>query len=105
MEQYHNFKMVDNSSVVEHAHEFQLIMRELEQFGHVLPDKFVASGIIAKLPSTWRNFATALKHKRQKISIEDLLAGLDVEEKARAKDAPPRAPEGQSSVKALVWFW
>jgi hypothetical protein len=26
-----------------------------------------------------------------------LLAGLDVEEKARAKSAPPRAPEGQSS--------
>ena len=94
MEQYHDFKMVDNSSVVEPAHEFQLIVRELEQFGHVLPDKFVAGGIIAKLPSTLRNFATALKHKRQKISIKILLVGLDVEEKARAKDAPPRAPEG-----------
>jgi hypothetical protein len=66
-----------------------------------LPDKFVAGGIIAKLPSTWRNFAIALKHKRQKISIEDLLAGLDVEEKARAKDAPPRAPEGQSSANVM----
>jgi len=69
-------------------------VRELEQLRHVLPDKFVVGGIIAKLPSTWRNFATALKHKRQKISIEDLLAGLDVEEKARAKDAPPRVPKG-----------
>ena len=94
MEQYHDFKMVDNYSVVEQAHEFQLIVRELDQLEHVLPDKFVAGGIIAKLPSTWRNFATTLKHKRQKISVEDLLAGLDVEEKARAKDAPPRAPEG-----------
>ena len=54
-----------------------------------MPDKFVVGGIIAKLPSTWRNFATALKHKRQKIFVEDLLDGLDVEEKARAKDAPP----------------
>ena len=74
---------------------------ELKQLGHVLPDKFVAGGIIAKLPSTWRNFDIALKHKRQKISIEDLLAGLDVEEKARAKDAPPRAPEGQSSANMM----
>ena len=65
---------------------------------HVLPDKFVAGGIIAKLPlSWWRNFATTLKHKRQKISVEDLLAGLDVEEKARAKDAPPKAPEHSSA--------
>jgi len=94
MEQYHDFKMVDNRSIVEQAHEFQLIVRELEQLGHILSNKFVAGGIITKLSLTWRNFATALKHKRQKISIEDLLAGLDVEEKARAKDAPPRAPEG-----------
>ena len=94
MEQYHDFKMVENHLIVEQDHEFQLIVRELEQLGHVLPDKFVADDTIAKLPPSWRNFATALKHKRQKISIEDLLAGLDVEEKARAKDAPPRAPEG-----------
>ena len=93
--------MVENRSVVEQAHEFQLIVRELEQLGHVLPDKFVADDMIAKLPPSWRNFATALKHKRQKISIEDLLAGLDIEEKARAKDAPPRAPEEQS----LLQFW
>jgi len=64
MEQYHDFKMVENRSVVEQAHEFQLIVRELEQLGHVLPDKFVAGGMIAKLPPSWRNFATALKHKR-----------------------------------------
>jgi hypothetical protein len=55
-------------------------------------DKFVAGDTIAKLPSSWRNFATALKHKRHQISIEDLLVGLDVEEKVRAKDAP-KAPE------------
>jgi len=70
------------------------LLRELEQLGHVLLNKFVAGGIIAKLPSTWRNFATTLKHKRQKIFIQDLLVGLDVEKKAHAKDAPPRAPEG-----------
>jgi hypothetical protein len=29
------------------------------------------------------------------------LAGLDVEEKAQAKDAPPRAPEGQSSPNVM----
>jgi transcription elongation factor GreA-like protein len=64
MERYHDFVMVDNRSIVEQAHEFQLIVREFEQLGHVLPDKFVVGGIIiAKLPSTWKNFATAQKHK------------------------------------------
>jgi hypothetical protein len=40
MEKYHDFKMVENRSVVEQAHEFQLTVRELEQLGHALPDKF-----------------------------------------------------------------
>jgi hypothetical protein len=55
---------------------------------------FVAGGITAKLPSSWRNFATTLKQKRQQISVEDLLVGLDVEEKAWAKDASTKVPEG-----------
>ena len=32
------------------------------------------------------NFATTLKHKRHEISVENLIATLDVEEKARKKD-------------------
>jgi hypothetical protein len=46
----------------------------------------VAGCIIAKLPLSWRNLATTLKHKRQEISVENLIASLDVEEKAWAKD-------------------
>ena len=48
MEQYHDFKMVDNRYVVEQTHVLQLIVRELEQFGHVLLDKFVAGDIQAR---------------------------------------------------------
>ena len=42
----------------------------------------VATGIIAKLPVTWRDFATTLKHKREDIFMEDLVTAVDVEEKA-----------------------
>jgi len=51
----------------------------------VLPDKFLAGGIISNLPPSWRNFATSLKHKRQEFTINGLIETLDVEEKARAK--------------------
>jgi hypothetical protein len=50
--------------VVEQAHEIQTLAKELEFFSYPLPNKFVADGIIAKLPSSWKNFATSLKHKR-----------------------------------------
>ena len=64
MENFHDKTMEDNRSVVEQAHEIQCIVKELELLKCPLPDKFVAGCIIAKLPSSWRSFATTLKHKR-----------------------------------------
>src|SRR6266498_3542155 len=90
IENFHDKTMEDNRSVVEQAHEIQYIVKELELLKCPLPDKFVAGYIIEKLPSSWRSFATTLKHKRQEISIKNLIASLDVEEKARAKDAGKR---------------
>jgi hypothetical protein len=86
IEQYHDYQMVDEKSVVTHAHKIQCMVKEVAFLKISLPDEFVARGIIAKLPPSWRDFATALKHKRVHMSISDLIASLDVEEKARAKD-------------------
>ena len=71
MESFHDFRMVNNHSVVEQAHEVQVLVKELELLKCPLPDKFVAGCIIAELPSSWRNFATTLKHKRQEISVKN----------------------------------
>ncbi|KAK1602430.1 hypothetical protein QYE76_037453 [Lolium multiflorum] len=101
MEQYYDYRMIDERSVVEQAHEIQSLAKELEQFKCTLPDKFVAGGIIAKLPPSWRNFATSLKHKRQEFSVSDLIDSLHVEEKARAKDTRARSFEGGSSANVV----
>ena len=98
MENFHDYKMVNNRSVVEQAHEVQCIVKDLELLKCSIPDKFVAGCIIAKLPSSWRNFATTLKHRRQEISVENLIASLDVEEKARKKD---NGDQGQSSANMV----
>jgi hypothetical protein len=58
-------------------------------------------GIIAKLSPSWRAFATALKHKRVHMSILDLIASLDVEEKAQAKDGRSKGAEGQTSANMV----
>src|SRR4051812_20230311 len=61
IEQFHDYKMVENHSVLEQAHEIQCIAKELEIFKCELPVKFVVGCIIAKLPNLWRNFAITLK--------------------------------------------
>jgi hypothetical protein len=62
----------------------------------------VASGIIAKLPTLWRDSATTLKHKRLDISTESLIITLDVEEKARAKDVPSTSTTAGNGASANV---
>jgi hypothetical protein len=57
MEQFYDYKMVDDRSVVEQAHEIQMLAKELENNNCELPDKFVAGGIIAKWPPSWLDFS------------------------------------------------
>ena len=97
MEQLYDYKMVENRSAVEHAHEIHALAKELEYFSCLLPDKFVAGGIIVKLPPSWRDFATSLKHKRQEFSVAERIGSLDVEERARAKDNRGKGVESSAA--------
>jgi hypothetical protein len=101
MEQLCDYKMVDDHSIVEQAHEIQSLAKELEGFKSMLPDKFVFGCIIAKLPPTSTDFATSLKHKRQTFIIADLIVFLDVEEKARAKDTSGKGVVGTSCANVV----
>jgi hypothetical protein len=62
-----------------------------------LSGKFVAGGIIAKLPPSWTDFATTLKHERQEFSVAELIISLNVEEKVRAKDTRGKGVETSSA--------
>jgi hypothetical protein len=64
IEQYHDYQMVAGKSVVTQAHEIQCVVKELRLLKIVVPDEFVVGGIIVKLSPSWRDFTTALKHKR-----------------------------------------
>ena len=62
----------------------------------------MVGGIIAKLPPTWRNFAMALKHNKEVMTVESLIATLDVEEKVRSNDVPRSGPMDSGSSNANV---
>ena len=101
MEQFLDYRMVEDRSIVEQAHEIHTLAKDLKNCSKeapcVLPDKFVAGGIISKMPPSWKDFATSLKQKRQEFTIYGLIGTLDVEEKARAKDARGKGIVGTSS--------
>ena len=102
IEQFHDYRMVDDRSMGEQAHEIQTLVKELEIFGCVLPNKFVAGCIIAKLPQAWTDFATSLTRKTLEFGIVELIGSLDVEEKARAKDICGKKVGEESSSAHVV---
>jgi hypothetical protein len=57
MEQFLNYRMVEDCFVVEQVHKIHTLAKDLKNCSKeapcVLPDKFVAGGIISKLPPSW----------------------------------------------------
>ena len=60
MEQFLGYRMVEDHSMEEHAHEIHTLAKDLKNFSKetpcVLPDKFVAGRIISKLPPFLERF-------------------------------------------------
>ncbi|XBI47969.1 hypothetical protein VPH35_111806 [Triticum aestivum] len=96
IEQFHDYKMVENRPVLEQAHEIICIVKELELLKCELRGKFVAGCIIAKFPNSRRNFATTLKHQRREFFVEDVIGHLSVGQNSRAKDSHGKGAEGTS---------
>ena len=80
---------------------FSVWLRNLNSLSVSYPMNLWLGCIIAKLPPSWRGFAISLKHKRQKISVENLIASLDIEEKTRAKDNNEKGNEGHPSANFI----
>jgi hypothetical protein len=87
-ENYLNYKMAEGRSVMEQLQEIQLLVRDLVQYGCVLPDSFQVNVILAKLPSSWRDFVTSRRHMKKQMTLTELSAVINVEERARSSNKP-----------------
>ncbi|KAK3030145.1 hypothetical protein RJ639_037666 [Escallonia herrerae] len=56
------FKMVDSKTVISQVQEFQLILHDIHAEGMVLEESFQVAALIEKLPPTWKDFKSYLKH-------------------------------------------
>ncbi|XP_077242372.1 uncharacterized protein LOC143882861 [Tasmannia lanceolata] len=84
--QFLNFRMVNDRSVIDQLHKIQHIVSQIHLQGILLDDSFIVPSIIDKLPPTWKDFRKSLKHKKEKMSLEDLAQCLRIEEESRIRD-------------------
>ncbi|PON81118.1 Zinc finger, CCHC-type [Trema orientale] len=78
-----DYKMVDSKTVISQVQEFQLILHEIQADGMALCEPFQVATIIEKLPPSWKDFKSYLRHKRKAMSLEDLVIRLRIEEDNR----------------------
>jgi hypothetical protein len=71
-ENYLNYKMAEGRSVMEQLQEIQLLVRDLVQYGCVLLDSFHVNAILAKVPPSWRDFATSRRHMKKQMTLTEL---------------------------------
>ena len=56
IQKYFDYKMLDNISVLDQAHELQILVNKLHDLSINIPESFQVGAIIAKLPPSWNNF-------------------------------------------------
>ena len=72
--------MVDSKTVLSQGQELQVDVYDIHVERMTPSETFQVAAFIEKLPPTWRDFKNYLKHKRKKLSLEDLIFGLRIEE-------------------------
>ncbi|GKC47221.1 hypothetical protein Tco_1064943 [Tanacetum coccineum] len=60
--------------------KFVVLLHDIHAEGMNLSESFQVAAIIEKLPPSWVEFKNYLKHKRNEISVEDLVVHLRIEE-------------------------
>ncbi|KAL0322301.1 UNVERIFIED_CONTAM: Retrovirus-related Pol polyprotein from transposon TNT 1-94 [Sesamum calycinum] len=75
--------MVEDRSVAEQTHEIINLEHALADAGIKLPDKFLVMSIVDKFPKFWENFGMTLKYKKGRLSLDDLMIAISIEEEHR----------------------
>ncbi|KAG5571595.1 hypothetical protein H5410_061361 [Solanum commersonii] len=74
------FKMVDDKSITEQVQEFQLIANKIAIAGIALDENFHVGAIVSKLTPSWKEYRSKLLHKKEDLTLEQLLQHLQIEQ-------------------------
>ncbi|XP_077228596.1 uncharacterized protein LOC143861577 [Tasmannia lanceolata] len=98
---YLRFEMVDGKLVLGQVHEFQLLLNEILVEGIKMDDRYLSAAIIDKLPPSRKEFEKSLKHRKEELSLEDLLVTFRIEEEHRNRDQNDKESELLSKVNLV----
>ncbi|KAG5631850.1 hypothetical protein H5410_003567 [Solanum commersonii] len=81
---YMEFEMVDDKSITEQ--EFQLRGNKISTSRIDLDENFHVGAIVSKLPPSWKEYKSKLLHKKEDLTLEQLLHHLQIEQEPLYRD-------------------
>ncbi|GAV89403.1 UBN2_2 domain-containing protein [Cephalotus follicularis] len=77
---YFDFKFIDTKPLLEQVHELQVIVNKIRALKIEILETFHVGAIIAKLPSSWKDYRKKFMHKSEDITLEQIQKHLRIEE-------------------------
>ena len=84
--EFFNFKMFDGKPALYQVYDLQIIINHFLAQGCNFDEDFHVSMMIVQLPPSWKDHCKNLKHKKESMSMQDLLQNLIIEEESRIRD-------------------
>ncbi|KAL0401663.1 UNVERIFIED_CONTAM: hypothetical protein Slati_4196200 [Sesamum latifolium] len=77
------YQMVQDRSIAEQTHEIINLEHALADTEMKLPEKFLVMSIVDKFAKSLENFGMTLKHQKGRLSLNDLMIAISIEEEHR----------------------
>lgn len=80
------FQMVDDKPVMDQVHVYENLCADVLNEDMKICEVFQANVLLEKFPPSWREFRNNLKHRKEFLSLQDLISHMRIEEANRIKD-------------------
>ncbi|KAK4389969.1 hypothetical protein Sango_2060200 [Sesamum angolense] len=77
------YQIVEDRSVAEQTHGIINLGHALADTEMKLPEKFLVMSIMDRFPKSYENFGTTLKLQKGRLSLDDLMIAISIEEEHR----------------------
>ena len=95
------FKCVKKKTVSSQIEDFQKLVSNLAKEGDNLPKRFVAHGLVYKLPDSWKEYKNRYNHHRTYLNLQQTIVDIQIEETNRMSEISSKTKEFTSKANIV----
>ncbi|KAL8171985.1 hypothetical protein V2J09_023789 [Rumex salicifolius] len=101
---WNSFQMKDDLPILDQLHKYETIVSKIQAEGISMDELLAAYVLVDKLPPSWSDYTSKLKHDKKKLSLDALIADIMIEDANRKylgnKQVPRSLPNNANMVES-----